>query len=269
METRTERLKARLLAAPFQVCAERAVLWTEAQKAGEGRPRVVRNALALKNVLEHMSILIRDDELIVGNRTSKLRGAPLFPETKSLAIATQLDTWEQRPIQPFSVGDTEKRELRKIIPYWRGRSAWDRAMSLMPPDLQRDVYTLMFSVEAEFANGIGHFIVGNPNLLKKGFAGIRDEAAKKLESANGADARQKDFWQAVTITSDAAIAFSARFAAEARRLAAAESDQQRNAELLRIASACDRVPAASISCSSHFTGAISNPAASPLTTRAS
>ncbi len=243
METRTERLKAALLAAPFQVCAERAVLWTEAQRASEGRPQVVRNALALKHVLEHMSIAVRDEELIVGNRAGKLRAAPLFPETKSLAIATQLDTWETRPIQPFRVGASEKNEINKIIPYWRGRSAWDRAMSLMPPDLKRDVYTLMFSVEAEFANGIGHFIVGNPNLIKNGLAGIRDEAQKKLEAANGADPEQKEFWEAVTITSDAAMAFSARFAAEARRLAARESDEQRGAELRRIAAVCDRVPA--------------------------
>ena len=64
-ETRAQRLKRRLLDSPFEICAERAVLWTESHRQTEGQPQVVRNALALKNVLENMTIIIRDDELIV------------------------------------------------------------------------------------------------------------------------------------------------------------------------------------------------------------
>jgi len=242
METRTQRLKSRLLASPFEVCAERAVLWTESQRRTEGRPQVIRNALALKNVLDNMTVIIADDELIVGNRTSKPKGAPLFPEAKSFSIETQLDTLESRPIQPYCVGGAERRAIRSILPYWRGRSAWEMAFRLMPPDLQCDVFKLVFTIEAEFANGIGHFIVGNPNLLTKGFGGIREEARQKLGAASGSTARQRDFWEAVAITSDAAIAFAARFAAEARRMLGEENDPKRRDELLRIALICDRVP---------------------------
>ena len=244
MESRTQRLKRRRLEAPFEVCAERAVLWTESQRRTEGRPQVLRNALALQNVLEQMTIFIAEDELLVGNRTSKIRGAPLFPETKSFSIEAQLDTWESRPIQPFRVGPEEKRALRSALRYWRGRSAWDRAFRLMPRDLQTDVFKLIFTIEAEFANGIGHFIVGNPNLLATGFAGIRDEAEKRLRSDSGAASNgKKDFWQAAIIASSAAIALAARLAAEARGLAGRENDPKRKAELLRIAEVCDRVPA--------------------------
>jgi len=243
MDTRPQRLKQRLLEAPFEICAERAVLWTESQRETEGRPQVVRNAMALQHVLEHMTIFIADDELIVGNRTSKRRGSPLFPETKSFSIEAQLESWETRPIQPFRVGAEEKRALKKALPYWRGRSAWERAFRLMPRDLQTDVFKLIFTVEAEFANGIGHFIVGNPNLLAKGFAGIREEAEQQLGSAPAAGSdRRRDFWQAVVIACNAAIAFARRFAAEARRLAGGESNPERKAELHRIAEVCDRVP---------------------------
>ena len=219
------------------------MLWTQSHQRTEGRPQVARNALALKNVLENMTIVIRDGELIVGNRTSKLRGSPLFPETKSFSIETQLDVFETRPIQPYRVGVEEKRALKKILPYWRGKSAWDRAFRTMPSDIQGEVFKLMFTVEAEFANGIGHFIVGNHNLLEKGFAGIGEEALSKLHSAVGSNSNErKDFWKAVIITSNAAITFAARFAAEARRLGAMENDPGRKDELLRIASVCDRVP---------------------------
>ncbi|UCD85278.1 MAG: hypothetical protein JSU92_03545 [Deltaproteobacteria bacterium] len=243
METRTSRLKQRLLESPFELCAERAVLWTESQQRTEGRPQVVRNALALKNVLENMTVGIDDDELIVGRRTSKRRGAPLFPEVKSFSIEAQLDTYGTRPIQPFRVGRAERRALRKVLPYWRGRSVWERAFRLMPRDLQCDVFKLMFTVEAEFANGIGHFIVGNHNLLTKGFAGVREEALNRLRSRPDPDEKwRRDFWEAVVITSEAATAFASRFAAEARQLAAREGNPGRKEELLRIARVCDRVP---------------------------
>ncbi len=241
---RTQRLKQKLLNSPFEVCAERAVLWTESQRRTEGQPQVVRNALALKNVLEGMTVTVDDDELIVGRRTSKRRGAPLFPEIKSFSIEAQLNTYDTRSIQPFRVDREEKRALKKVLPYWRRRSAWDRAFRLMPRDLQCDVFKLMFTVEAEFANGIGHFIAGNHNLLAKGFAGIREEASSKLRSWSGSNSNgRKDFWGAVVITSGAAIAFASRFATEARRLAAREDSPERKEELHRIAQICDHVPA--------------------------
>jgi formate C-acetyltransferase len=243
-EGRTPRLKQRLLEAPFEVCAERAVLWTEAQRRTQGQPQVVRNARALEHLLTNMSIRIAPEELIVGNRTSKTRGAPLFPETKSFSIAAQLESYESRAIQPYRVGEAEKRALREILPYWQGRSAWDRAFALMPPDVQADVFKFIFTVEAEFANGIGHFIVGNGNLLAKGLAGIRAEAEGKLRAGSGANHdRRRDFWSAAVIAANAAIAFAGRFAAEARRLAASESDPKRQAEFNEIAEVCDRVPA--------------------------
>ena len=68
METRTQRLKQKFQDAPFELCAERALLWTESQRQSEGQPQVVRNALALKHLLTHMSITIREEELIVGRR---------------------------------------------------------------------------------------------------------------------------------------------------------------------------------------------------------
>jgi len=44
---------------------------------------LTRMSMALEHILDNVSVVIRDDELIVGCRTSKLSGAPLFPENKS------------------------------------------------------------------------------------------------------------------------------------------------------------------------------------------
>ncbi len=242
MSGRTQLLKQNYLNAPFEICPERAVLWTESIRQTEGKPRVIRNALALKHLLEKISIAIRAEELIVGNRSSKPKGSPLFPEIKAFALEAQLDTYPDRPIQPFQISGPDRAAIKKVLPYWRGKSLWERAFGLMPKELKRDVFKLVFTVEAEFQNGIGHFIVGNPNLLAKGFAGIRAEAEQRLAAGAGSDA-QKEFWQAVVITSEAAINFSGRFSEEARRLAELENDPARRQELIRIARNCEKVPA--------------------------
>ena len=98
MESRAQRLKQRMLDSPFEVCPERAVFWTESMMRTEGQPQVVRNALALKHVLDRMTVSISEGELILGRRTSRIKGSPLFPEVKSFSIDAQLDTYRSRPI---------------------------------------------------------------------------------------------------------------------------------------------------------------------------
>ncbi len=243
MTARTEKLKESLLNSPFEICPERAVIWTEAMRQTEGRPQVIRNALALKMLLENMTVRIYEGELIVGNRSSKRKGSPLFPEIKSFALETQLDTYDSRPVQPFQVSMADKAAIKKALPFWRGKTVWERAFALMPRELQKDVFKLVFTVEAEFQNGIGHFIVGNHNLLQKGFKGIKAEAENKLTQVGKEEGeKRKEFLQAVIIVCEAAVNFARRFALEALRLEGRESDPARKQELLRIAQVCAQVP---------------------------
>lgn len=242
---RTKRLKQRMLDARPEICVERARFLTESFRRTEGEPRVVRLAKAFDNVLRNMTVFIRDGELIVGNRTSKPRGSPLFPETMCSWLGPQLDILPRRFAQPFFVSETEKRELRrKILPYWKGKNAWERALELMPADLQREVYKNVFVMRAEFTNGVGHFIPGHGAVVREGLAAIRGRAEEKLRGLEGGEGRegQRDFLRAVLISLDAAGRFAGRFAGEADRLSREEPDPARKAELETIAEACRRVP---------------------------
>ncbi len=69
--SKIERMKERLLASPYEVCIERALLYTRSYRETEGQPPAMRAAKALARTLAEMTIHIDDDELIVGNRTSK------------------------------------------------------------------------------------------------------------------------------------------------------------------------------------------------------
>jgi formate C-acetyltransferase len=67
---RVERLREKVLTTKPFVCVERARLITEAYRKSEGKNAPIRKALALKHLLESMTIYINDGELIVGNNSS-------------------------------------------------------------------------------------------------------------------------------------------------------------------------------------------------------
>ena len=43
-------------------------------------PAVMKRALMLKNILEHMDIYLEDETILAGNQSSVNRGAPVFSE---------------------------------------------------------------------------------------------------------------------------------------------------------------------------------------------
>lgn len=233
-------LKNKLLFAPYEVCIERALFWTEEYRRNEKESVVIKNAKALKNVLKNITIFIQDDELIVGNRTSKQKGAPLFPEIKSSWISAEIDTLHDRPVQPFYISPDDKKELKKILPYWYGKTVWDRAMYLMPKNIQKEVFKLIFTIGAEFANGIGHFLLGHNKVIKLGFKGIRNLAEEKLRSLNGSK-EKKDFLNAVIIAVDGVSNFIKRFSELADDLSNKEKNKTRKNELIKISEICKNI----------------------------
>jgi len=103
--------------------------------------------------------------------------------------------------------------------------------------------------KAEELNGLGvgncgavpgHIIPNYPKVLRLGFRGIVAELEEKLQEARGK--KRQDFLRALIISCEAAAAFASRYAEEADRLAAEESDTSRCEELRQIAAICRKVP---------------------------
>ena len=59
---RVERLRSMIVDAVPCIEAERAVLITESYQATEGLPMIMRRAKALENILNNLTVTIRDDE---------------------------------------------------------------------------------------------------------------------------------------------------------------------------------------------------------------
>lgn len=89
----------------------------------------------------------------------------------------------------------------------------------------------------------GHLILGHNNILREGFAGVRERAkAKLIEAENAGDAEGKAFLESVIICCDAVRDYAARFADKAEKMADESDDEKRSGELRAIAERCRRVP---------------------------
>ncbi len=124
-----QRYKERLLRAPYEICIERARYYTESFKETEGLSPAIRAAKALAHTLEHVTLDVRDEELIAGNRSSKQVGTVLPVERGDIntVLDLELDFLTRRERQPYVIDDADRRELvEEILPWWRGRTMRDR-----------------------------------------------------------------------------------------------------------------------------------------------
>ena len=243
--TRVERLRERIIDAPREACVERARYLTQSMAANWRLHPLTRMSMALEHILQNMSVAIRDDELIVGCRTSKLNGAPLFPENKSKWIEGDLEAFGQRVLQEVLITEEEQRELKQdILPFWSGRTVEDRLEELLPPDVAKDMDKYIFTMVLEITYGIGHFTMNHPKVLKLGLSGIIAEAEERYNALTPEE-RLGDkglFYDALIRSLRATILFANRYADLAASLAERETDPQRAEELRTIARVCRRVP---------------------------
>jgi formate C-acetyltransferase len=82
------RMKKDVVSQPHELCIERAKLFIESYKATKNEPQNIRFAKAMYHLMSNMTIKIREDEFVVGNRCTKFVGTPLYPEVR-------VDTIEQ------------------------------------------------------------------------------------------------------------------------------------------------------------------------------
>src|SRR5512136_1218782 len=245
----TSRVKAgvaRNQAVRPELFPERAISVTRSFRETEGEPLVIRRAKMLVRILEEHPVIVQEGEVIIGMKTRKPRGSPVFPEISAQWVERDLDKLATRKDTPFFVSDETKALLaEEVFPYWRGRQVYNRILEAVPGELWRPddrgvVYHYFRS------RTIGHINAGYAKVLSNGVNGIKDELARSLDRLDREDPayyRRRQFLESVSMVSDAVIKFARRHSGEARRLASLEEDPERRAELLKIAAVCERVPA--------------------------
>jgi formate C-acetyltransferase len=243
--SRVERLRNRIVEATHRACIERARYLTRSMAENWDEHPLTRMSMALQHILENITVIIRDGELVVGCRTSRLKGAPFFPENKSRWIEEDLDRFEERTLQRVAISADAKRELREeILPFWRDRTVEKRLEAVLPPDLSQDMNKFIFTMMLEITYGIGHFTMNHPRILRTGLAGVIAEATRRYRELAPEDqgGERGCFYDAVVRSARAAIRFAHRHADLAEHLAGEETDPLRAEELRTIAAVCRRVP---------------------------
>lgn len=243
---RVQRLREELLDTTPRVCVERARIVTRAYREHEADPSVLKRARALAQVLDQMSIYIQEGELIVGNQASAPRAAPIFPEYSVDWIETEIDEFSDRSADQFIVDPAVKRELlQDVIPFWRGRTLYDRAIATLPEEVRVAQDIGVISGRGNITSGDGHIIVNIPRVVNQGLESYlaRAEQALSTQVTGAEDLKGRPFYQAVGIALGAAIRFAARYADLAESQSIETADPDRRQELQEIAQVCRRVPA--------------------------
>jgi pyruvate formate-lyase/glycerol dehydratase family glycyl radical enzyme len=242
---RIERLRRRIVDAPREACVERARYLTQSMSEHWEEHPLTRMSLALQHILENVSVVIREDELIVGCRTSRLKGAPLFPENKQRWIEGDMDGFAERVLQKVEIGAEQRRELsEEILPFWEGRTVEERFEATLPPGVAEDIDKYIFTMVLEITYGIGHFTMNHPRILELGLCGVIADAERRRAELSPEQRRGERgcFYDAVIRSCRAAITFAGRYAELAEQMAKREENPARAEELRSIAAVCRRVP---------------------------
>ncbi|MEN3186955.1 MAG: glycyl radical protein [Atribacterota bacterium] len=246
MTERIRVMREELLRTVPQVCTERARIYTEIYRFFEGDPPILRRARALAETLKRMSITVYKDELIVGNQASKVRGAPIFPEYSWDWIEKEIDEFERRPGDVFEVSEEDRKILlEEVIPYWKGKTLYDRAMSIIPDFVNKAQEMGVISGRGNITSGDGHIIVHFEKVLQRGLRGVIEETKSRMDNLSESDPeylKKQIFYQSVLITLEAAIHFAHRYAELLRLEAQVVTDGQRKRELLQMAENVQMVP---------------------------
>ena len=239
-------LKDHFFSAVRSADTERAVLVTQSYQKNENRSEPMKRALALRRIMEGVTIAIHDGELIVGCHTQKVRATPLFPDYAAGWIGAQMDDFATRPGDQFAITDEQKRTVRDCLKYWSGRALDERVNACIPSELVRVIDHKVIYNASYASKSPGHLVPDYETLLDSGFDALIVRCQEKLDALDAYSddyVEKREFYLASIEALRASILYMQRFSALARQIAEAETDTVRKAELLQIAENCERVPA--------------------------
>lgn len=218
--TRIDRLRNKLLAMDdASLFFERTVLCAQAWDRVQWEPHRVQTARIFEHVLSNMSVVIDEDDLLVG------RAAQIIPDQEQecflqthARFGQTLGQWtlNERCQEVFTTV-LSPREIEIMSIYGTGPGGWRN----------------------------GHMTPSWPMVVNVGFKAIKEKARARraqIRPDSVDDIRKIEFLKAVMICADAIIVLAHRYAEEAGRLADRTSNSERRQELLQIKAICERVP---------------------------
>lgn len=242
---RVKRMREKYFDTIPQITAERLVLQTEAYQKFAGDAVPVFRAKVVRHIMENMTTLIMDDELIVGTATNAYRGANLHPEFQSSSwYISDIDDFSTRSKDPYYISPEDKATILETLKYWDGKAMEDISGIAMPAKIKELEKDDIICVGLE--NGVsGETTCDHEKILTVGLKGYMEECRRNIGNLIPQTMEEQakvDFWKACIIQCEGLITYAHRMAEEAERQAKACTDEKRRQELLVIAENCRVVP---------------------------
>lgn len=246
---RVEQLRNRLIEETPMISSERAVILTEAYKEFNNEPITLKRAKSFAKILDNMTILIAEGEIIVGNLGDKLRCAPIYPEFGIDWIIEELNGKpmrpEDRPGDRYEITKEDEAKIRGMYPFWHNNTHEDRCKAILPKESILISEMGICNSNWLMIGGEGHLTVDLRRVIREGMSAIIQQAKDRkvqLDLSVPEQMQQKSFLESVVVSLEAVIRFAKRFSDLAREKAQDEMDTQRKMELEKIAEVCARVP---------------------------
>ena len=221
--TRVERLRRKLLATDdASLFFERTALCAEGWQRHQWDPLTIQTARIFAHCLAHVSVIIDDDDLLVG------RAAQIVPDAEQEGFLEEnshfdrtLGQWTlNQRVQDVFAAALSPREIEIMSVYGTGPGGWRN----------------------------GHMTPDWPAVVGRGFKAIKEQARERrgqIRPDGPEDIRRLEFLSAVMISCDAIAQLARRYADAAGHMAAEAGnagDHRRRRELLEIQQVCARVP---------------------------
>jgi formate C-acetyltransferase len=246
MNERIQKLRKLSFETNPTLSIERALHETAFYRENYGKLSVpVLRAANFLDFCKKKTIYMGEGELIVGERGPKPKSVPTFPELTCHSV-DDLNVLNTRELQRYTISQEDiDTYASEVIPYWAGKTQRERIFSHVPDEWRLAYEAGMFTEFME-QRAPGHTALDG-KIYRKGMLDYKREITANLlalDYLNDPEATDKaDEWKAMDISCDAVILFAERHATLAEELATLETDQQRKAELLKIAEVCRWVPA--------------------------
>ena len=246
MNARIKRLRQQNFDTPTTLSIERALIETAFYKENYGTmPIAVLRARNFYEICKKKTLYIGDDELIVGERGPLPKAVPTFPELTCHSVE-DLHTLNERELQRYTISQEDiDTYAREVIPYWKGKTQRERIFNHVSKEWEEAYHAGVFTEFME-QRAAGHTAMDG-KMYHEGLLDVKARIEQKIASLDyiydpEATDKQQEL-EAMAISCDAAILFAERHAELAEQMAAKEQDQQRKAELEKIADVCHWVPA--------------------------
>jgi len=236
--------------------AERNRILTESNRRNENVIPAIRRPMFFKDLCEQMTILVGDDEIIVGNKGPHMFTSAAYPEWSGAdwtidAITAgewtlEADGLYHNPASDdikYCMNPADYEYMKSTKAYWADRKV-GTVMDAWQPDFFEELKALNVSSYKEGGQGLmglpaGHLIAGYRKIITVGYPAIRAEAQAWLDehrfNAMGEDSNKYIFYKGITLVCDGASTLARRYADKCLEKAAACADPKRKAELEKMA----------------------------------